>query len=158
MNACNCHAWHSETILRLLVTCRFQKDLLTVNLDAVSKRIQQGRLDTSSVITMQTLRDAGLIGKKVSSGVKLLGRVSIQSVHLLFVHTLAYVFETTSAKLKAVLCFCSAEAACLHCVTCFSSMARHCLAALRLLTFISFACWSGAQPTAYLKASKTTFW
>ncbi len=55
-----------------------------MNLDAVSKRIQQGRVDTSSVITMQTLRDAGLIGKKVSSGVKLLGRVSIQSVHLLF--------------------------------------------------------------------------
>jgi len=67
-----------------VVPCRFQKDLLTVNLDAVSKRIQQGRLDASSVITMQTLRDAGLIGKKVSSGVKLLGRVSIQSLHLIF--------------------------------------------------------------------------
>ena len=59
--------------------CRFQKDLLTVNLDSVSQRIQEGRLDNSSVITMQTLREAGLLGKKVSSGVKLLGRVSLTS-------------------------------------------------------------------------------
>lgn len=68
-----------QTPLRLRIGKRgftnpFQKDLLTVNLDAVSERIQQGRLDPSSVITMQTLRDAGLIGKKVLSGVKLLGR------------------------------------------------------------------------------------
>ena len=42
----------------------------------MSQRIQEGRLDTSSVITMRTLREAGLLGKKVSSGVKLLGRVS----------------------------------------------------------------------------------
>ncbi len=146
------------TILRLLVTCRFQKDLLTVNLDAVSKRIQQGRLDTSSVITMQTLRDAGLIGKKVSSGVKLLGRVSIQSVHLVLGIKLHASSKTTSAKLKAVVCFCSAEGACLHYVSCLSPMSRHCLAALRLLTFISFACWSEAQPTAYFNACRTSFW
>lgn len=50
-----------------------------MNLDSVSQRIQEGRLDTSSVITMQTLREAGLLGKKVSSGVKLLGRVSSES-------------------------------------------------------------------------------
>ena len=50
-----------------------------MNLDSVSQRIQEGRLDTSSVITMQTLREAGLLGKKVSSGVKLLGRVSSKS-------------------------------------------------------------------------------
>lgn len=59
---------------------RFQKDLRTVNLDSVSQRIREGRLDTSSVITMQALQAAGLLGKKVSSGVKLLGRVSAQSV------------------------------------------------------------------------------
>lgn len=86
------------TVLRLLVTCRFQKDLLTVNLDAVSKRIQQGRLDTSSVITMQTLRDAGLIGKKVSSGVKLLGRVSIQSIHPVPGHETACLFKNNFSK------------------------------------------------------------
>lgn len=68
-----------QTPLRLRIGKRgftnpFKKDLLTVNLDALSQRIQQGRLDSSSVITMQTLREAGLIGKKVSSGVKLLGR------------------------------------------------------------------------------------
>jgi ribosomal protein L15 len=80
------------------MTCRFQKDLLTVNLDAVSKRIQQGRLDTSSVITMQTLRDAGLIGKKVSSGVKLLGRVSLQSVHLILGHNTARIFKNKFSK------------------------------------------------------------
>ena len=55
---------------------RFRKDLRTVNLDSVSQRIREGRLDTSSVITMQALQEAGLLGKKVSSGVKLLGRVS----------------------------------------------------------------------------------
>lgn len=51
-----------------------------MNLDAVSERIKQGRLDPSSVITMHTLRDAGLIGKKVTSGVKLLGRVGCKTL------------------------------------------------------------------------------
>lgn len=68
-----------QTPLRLRVGKRgftnpFQKDLRTVNLDSVSQRIREGRLDTSSVITMQALQEAGLLGKKVSSGVKLLGR------------------------------------------------------------------------------------
>ena len=144
------------TVFRLLVTCRFQKDLLTVNLDVVSKRIQQGRLDTSSVITMQTLRDAGLIGKKVSSGVKLLGRVSIQSAHLVLGIKLHASSRTTSAKLKAVVCFRSAEGACLHCMNCLSPMSvQYCLAALRLLTSISFACYFRAQLFAYFNACRT---
>ncbi|DBA94062.1 hypothetical protein WJX77_009588 [Trebouxia sp. C0004] len=92
-----------QTPLRLRIGKRgftnpFQKDLLTVNLDAVSKRIQQGRLDTSSVITMQTLREAGLIGKKVSSGVKLLGRGAtsfLTPVHL-------QVSETSKSAQQAV--------------------------------------------------------
>ena len=46
-----------------------------MNLDDLSQRVQQGRVDASSVITMQTLREGGLLGKKVSTGVKLLGRV-----------------------------------------------------------------------------------
>ena len=76
-----------HTVSHVPWCCRFQKDLLTVNLDAVSERIQQGRLDPSSVITMQTLRDAGLIGKKVLSGVKLLGRVGTQnSVSMYYAH------------------------------------------------------------------------
>ena len=81
--------------------CRFKKDLLTVNLDALSQRIQQGRLDSSSVITMQTLREAGLIGKKVSSGVKLLGRVSkLQQLRIakMLLHIVVLVTKLSCAK------------------------------------------------------------
>ena len=48
-----------------------------MNLDTVAQRIQQGRLRADTVITMRSLQEAGLIGKKVSSGVKLLGRVCL---------------------------------------------------------------------------------
>lgn len=56
--------------------CRFQKDLLTVNLDTLAARLKEGRLQPGAVITMRTLQEAGIIGKQVTSGVKLLGKVS----------------------------------------------------------------------------------
>lgn len=67
-----------QTPLRLRVGKRgfrnpFQKELVKVNLDKLAERLEQGRLQPGSVVTMQTLREAGVIGKKIASGVKLLG-------------------------------------------------------------------------------------
>eukprot|EP00898_Chlorokybus_atmophyticus_P003334 jgi/Chlat1/4000/Chrsp26S04076 len=45
-----------------------------VGMDKVLDFIKQGRIDPSQLITMKTLRDAGVIGKKIKDGVKLLGR------------------------------------------------------------------------------------
>lgn len=72
--------------------CSFQKDLLKVNLDTLAEKLRQGRLQPGSVITMQTLQEAGVIGKKIASGVKLLGGVCVMA---------ASPFEITGVLLPA---------------------------------------------------------
>lgn len=68
--------------------CRFQKELLTVNLDTLAARLKHGQLQPNSVITMRTLQEAGIIGKKVASGVKLLGGVCCFALlHALALHS-----------------------------------------------------------------------
>jgi len=49
-------------------------ELAPLNLDAVQRAVNQGKLDSQSVITMKHLRDAGLVAKNVGDGIKLLGR------------------------------------------------------------------------------------
>ena len=46
-----------------------------MNLDTLAARLKEGRLQPGAVITMRTLQEAGIIGKQVTSGVKLLGKV-----------------------------------------------------------------------------------
>jgi Ribosomal proteins 50S-L15, 50S-L18e, 60S-L27A len=46
-----------------------------VNLDKIQRSVEAGRLDPSNIVTMASLRSAGIIGKKVEHGVKLLGKV-----------------------------------------------------------------------------------
>lgn len=58
---------------------------MKVNLDKLAERLEQGRLQPGAVVTMQTLREAGVIGKKIASGVKLLGGVGTLVAHTLLV-------------------------------------------------------------------------
>ena len=44
-----------------------------LNLYKLSSWIRQGRIDPEKLITMKTLRDSGVVGKKIKDGVKLLG-------------------------------------------------------------------------------------
>ncbi|EGD76760.1 hypothetical protein PTSG_08112 [Salpingoeca rosetta] len=50
------------------------KEYDTVNLDDISRVLKAGRLDPSQTITMKHLMDAGVVGRQVKHGVKLLGR------------------------------------------------------------------------------------
>ncbi|KAH9329712.1 hypothetical protein KI387_001820 [Taxus chinensis] len=45
-----------------------------ISLKKLAKYINAGRIDSSELITMKTLKDAGVLGKKVEDGVRLLGR------------------------------------------------------------------------------------
>ncbi|MCO5570322.1 hypothetical protein L7F22_024041 [Adiantum nelumboides] len=51
----------------------FSLNFKPVNLKSVAERIEQGVLDSEDLITMKTLKDAGLVGKQIKDGVKLLG-------------------------------------------------------------------------------------
>lgn len=44
-----------------------------LNLKTVTESVEKGRLDSTQLITMKTLKDAGLVGKQIKDGVKLLG-------------------------------------------------------------------------------------
>ncbi|XP_031473492.1 uncharacterized protein LOC116245975 [Nymphaea colorata] len=45
-----------------------------VGLGKIAKLINLGRIDSSELITMKTLKDAGAIGKQIEDGVRLMGR------------------------------------------------------------------------------------
>ncbi|GAB4847713.1 hypothetical protein Ancab_026775 [Ancistrocladus abbreviatus] len=45
-----------------------------VGLGKISKLINAGKIDSSELITMKTLKDAGAIGKQIGDGVRLMGR------------------------------------------------------------------------------------
>ncbi|KAL2456853.1 Ribosomal protein L18e/L15 superfamily protein [Forsythia ovata] len=45
-----------------------------VGLGKISKLINAGKIDSSELITMKTLKDAGAIGKQIRDGVRLMGR------------------------------------------------------------------------------------
>eukprot|EP01147_Barroeca_monosierra_P005405 gene5405-7142_t len=45
-----------------------------VNLDDISSAVEAGKIDPNQTITMKILKDAGLIGRQVKHGVKLLAR------------------------------------------------------------------------------------
>ncbi|XP_022879653.1 uncharacterized protein LOC111397134 isoform X1 [Olea europaea var. sylvestris] len=47
-----------------------------VGLGKISKLINAGKIDSSELITMKTLKDAGAIGKQIRDGVRLMGRGS----------------------------------------------------------------------------------
>lgn len=68
-----------QTPLRLRIPKRgftnmFMNSFQEVNLNTISELAREGRIDTSQLITMKTLKDAGAVGKKMKDGVKLLGR------------------------------------------------------------------------------------
>lgn len=44
-----------------------------LNLKTVMESVEKGTLDSTRLITMKTLKDAGLVGKQIKDGVKLLG-------------------------------------------------------------------------------------
>ncbi|KAI4303925.1 hypothetical protein MLD38_039503 [Melastoma candidum] len=49
-----------------------------VGLGKIAKLINAGKIDSSELITMKTLKDAGAIGKQIKDGVRLMGRGSEQ--------------------------------------------------------------------------------
>ncbi|KAL6993036.1 hypothetical protein U1Q18_011154 [Sarracenia purpurea var. burkii] len=49
-----------------------------VGLGKIAKLINAGKIDSSELITMKTLKDAGAIGKQIEDGVRLMGRGSEQ--------------------------------------------------------------------------------
>ncbi|KNC80344.1 50S ribosomal protein L15, partial [Sphaeroforma arctica JP610] len=62
-----------KTIPKWGMTTFKRKEYETVNLNKLQTWIDQGRLDTSGVITMKTLRDCGLASRSLKGGVKILG-------------------------------------------------------------------------------------
>lgn len=68
-----------QTPLRLRIpkrgfTNNFMNTFQEVNLTTIAELAKEGRIDTSQLITMKALKDAGALGKKMKDGVKLLGR------------------------------------------------------------------------------------
>lgn len=68
-----------QTPLRLTLPKRgfhnpFSLNFQEVNLDAIARKVDEGLIDTSQLITMKTLKDTGTMGKSTRDGVKLLGR------------------------------------------------------------------------------------
>ena len=61
----------------------FARELVYVNLDRLSKWIEDGRIDASKLITMKTLRDTGLARRNVRDGAWLRDRG-----HDAFAHTI----------------------------------------------------------------------
>eukprot|EP00249_Psilotum_nudum_P005796 c19219_g1_i1 orf=520-1320(-) len=67
-----------QTPLRLRLPRRgfvnpFKMTFKPLNLTAVSNSVKKGILDSSQLINMKMLKDAGLVGKQIKDGVKLLG-------------------------------------------------------------------------------------
>ncbi|GBG68275.1 hypothetical protein CBR_g2823 [Chara braunii] len=68
-----------QTPLRLRLPKRgfhnpFAMTFQPVNLWTIVEKVKQGKIDPSQTVTMKTLKDARVIGKKINDGVKLLGR------------------------------------------------------------------------------------
>eukprot|EP01018_Ginkgo_biloba_P001574 Gb_40473 [translate_table: standard] len=68
-----------QTPLRRLLPRRgfknpFSLTFQPVSLRKIAKLINAGRIDSSELITMKTLKDVGAIGKKIEDGVRLMGR------------------------------------------------------------------------------------
>ncbi|KAG0480490.1 hypothetical protein HPP92_011348 [Vanilla planifolia] len=53
---------------------RFSLTFKPVGLGKVAKLINAGKIDSSELITMKTLKEAGAVGKQIKDGVKLMGR------------------------------------------------------------------------------------
>lgn len=53
---------------------RFSLEFQPVGLGKIAKLINKGKIDSSELITMKTLKDTGAIGKKIKNGVRLMGR------------------------------------------------------------------------------------
>lgn len=67
-----------QTPLRLRLPRRgfhnkFSLTFKPLNLKTVTESVEKGVLDSAQLITMKTLKDAGLVGKQIKDGVKLLG-------------------------------------------------------------------------------------
>ena len=60
----------------VVILNRNKKEFDAVNLDDIARVVQQGKLDATQTITMKDLMEAGVIGKQIKHGVKLLARVS----------------------------------------------------------------------------------
>lgn len=58
----------------------FSLDFQPVGLGKIAKLINAGKIDSSELITMKTLKDAGAIGKQIGDGVRLMGRGSEQII------------------------------------------------------------------------------
>lgn len=56
----------------------FSLDFQPVGLGKIAKLINMGKIDSSELITMKTLKDAGATGKQVGDGVRLMARGSEQ--------------------------------------------------------------------------------
>lgn len=52
----------------------FRKEYAAVNLGAVSKALEAGKLSSSASVTIETLREAGLVGSRKVAGVRLLAK------------------------------------------------------------------------------------
>ncbi|GBQ05677.1 MULTISPECIES: 50S ribosomal protein L15 [Saccharibacter] len=52
----------------------FRKEYAAVNLGAVSKALEAGKLSAAAPVTIETLREAGLVGSRKVAGVRLLAK------------------------------------------------------------------------------------
>ncbi|MXV44818.1 50S ribosomal protein L15 [Saccharibacter sp. 17.LH.SD] len=60
----------------------FRKEYATINLGTVSKALEAGKLSASAPVTIETLREAGLVGSRRVAGVRLLAKGELsQGLH-----------------------------------------------------------------------------
>lgn len=71
----------------------FRKEYATVNLGDVTKALEKNKLDQSVIVTIETLRKAGLVGSRKVAGVRLLAKGEL---------TASLNFEVAGASASAV--------------------------------------------------------
>ncbi|QHI95887.1 50S ribosomal protein L15 [Aristophania vespae] len=57
----------------------FRKEYASVNLGAISKALETGKLSSAETVTIETLRSAGLVGSRKVAGVRLLAKGELSS-------------------------------------------------------------------------------
>lgn len=92
-----------QTPLRLRLPRRgfhnpFSLTFKPLGLKSVTEAVEKQVLDPSQLITMKTLKDAGLVGKQIKDGVKLLGRGADS-----FIHPMHFEVSRVSKKARAAV-------------------------------------------------------
>eukprot|EP00897_Mesotaenium_endlicherianum_P008472 jgi/Mesen1/7653/ME000400S06848 len=103
-----------QTPLRLRIPKRgfhnpFSMSFQEVNLEAIERKIQEGVIDPTQLITMKTLKEAKIAGKSTRDGVKLLGRGAEGFTRALHIEV-----SRVSSKAKAAVESLGGTVTCVH--------------------------------------------